>query len=60
MIDTYKKKYTLPAIVFVFVFILLAIVQIKMSRPIILLERFIPGGGWFELVIIALYGGFVA
>lgn len=60
MSNTFKKYYVLPTAVFVFVFILLALVQMKMSRPIILLERFISGGGWFEVVAIALYGGFVA
>lgn len=60
IISTYKKEYTLPAAVFVFVFILLALIQIKMARPIILLERFVKGGGWFEIAVIAFYGGFVA
>jgi ferredoxin-type protein NapH len=60
MLNTYKKYYTLPSTVFVFVFLLLSIVQLKLAKPIILLERFIQGGGWFEIVIIALYGAFVA
>jgi ferredoxin-type protein NapH len=60
MSNTSKKYYLLPAVVFIFTFILLAILQIKMARPIILLERFIPGGGWFEIAAIAFYGGFVA
>lgn len=54
-------SYKLPIAVVLFSFSFLAIVQIKMTNnPIILLERFLKGGGWFEIVIIALYGGFVA
>jgi len=60
MVINSKQKYTLPILVFIFVSIVLAFVQIKVERPMILLERFIPGGGWFEIVLIALYGGFVA
>jgi polyferredoxin len=30
------------------------------SHPIILLERFITGGGWIEIILIAFYGAFVA
>lgn len=39
---------------------LLSIVQVKLStHPIILLERFIKGGGWFEIVVIAFYGAII-
>lgn len=58
-IDIQKSK--LPFAVFVFTFLLLSVVQVKLNQqPIILLERFINGGGWFEILIIALYGAFVA
>jgi ferredoxin-type protein NapH len=56
----YIKTYTLPAAVFLFTFFMLTMVQLKMERPIILLERFIKGGGWFEIALIALYGAYVA
>lgn len=55
------QKYKLPFAVFLFTFLLLSVVQVKLSQhPIILLERFIKGGGWFEILIIAFYGAFVA
>ena len=55
------KKYRLSIIIFILAFALLAIVQIKLVlHPIILLERFINGGGWFEITAIAFYGAFVA
>jgi polyferredoxin len=54
-------KLKLPLAVFAFVFFLLSMVQVKMAaRPILLLERFFHGWGWLEIVLIALYGSFVA
>ncbi len=54
------KKYTLPLAVFIFTLSILSVVQIRLSsHPMILLERFIKGGGWFEIVIIAFFAGFV-
>lgn len=34
--------------------------QVEVQSPMILLERFIPVGGWVEIPFIALYGAFVA
>jgi len=55
-----KKSLRLPAAVFLFVLFLLIPVQLKVAYPMLLLERFIPGAGWFEIVLIALYGAIVA
>lgn len=53
-------RWQLPAAVFIFIFAILAIVQVKLrSNPLLLLERFISGGGWIEIVIISLYGAFI-
>ena len=50
----------LPLIVFLLTVLLLSVVQLKLTdNPLILLERFIPGGGWFEIAIVALYGSYV-
>jgi len=54
-----KKQYKLPLIVFTLTYILLAFVQIKVERPMILAERFIEGAGWIEILLIAIYGAFV-
>ena len=54
-----NKQYKLPLIVFILTFTLLAFVQIKVGRPIILAERFIEGAGWMEIVAISLYGAVV-
>jgi ferredoxin-type protein NapH len=56
MID---KNQRLPFAVFLLTFVLLAFVQLKVERPMLLAERFIRGGGWAEIVVISLYGAFV-
>lgn len=53
------KKFSLPLYVFGVTFLLLAIVQIKVERPMILAERFISGAGWVEIIVISLYGAVV-
>jgi len=54
-----KKAYRLPVSIFIFIAIILSLLQLKMEMPIILLERFMNGGGWIEIFIIALYGAFI-
>ena len=53
------KQYKLPLSVFILTFILLAFVQIKLERPMLLAERFLKGGGWIEIFFISCYGAFV-
>ncbi|GFK93853.1 hypothetical protein NNJEOMEG_01689 [Fundidesulfovibrio magnetotacticus] len=38
----------------------LAAVQLKAARPMLLAERFVPGAGWLEAALLALYAGFAA
>lgn len=40
---------------FFLTFALLAIVQLKVSRPMLLPERFGPGGGWIAVFVLATY-----
>lgn len=54
------KKYSLSLIVFMVTFILLAFVQVKVERPMLLAERFLRGAGWIEIFLISCYGSFVA
>jgi polyferredoxin len=54
-----QNPYILPLMVFLFVALILAIVQINVQSPMILLERFLPGGGWIEISFVALYGALV-
>jgi ferredoxin-type protein NapH len=53
------KQYKLPLIVFSLTILVLSFVQLKVERPMILAERFIRGGGWAEILLIAAYGAFV-
>lgn len=53
------KKFGLAITVFISVFIILSIVQLKVENPMILLERFVKGGGWIELFVISLYAAYV-
>jgi len=51
----------LPLGVFCVVFLLLGIVQWKLSnQPLLVAERFQTGAGWFQVTLTALYGGLVA
>lgn len=54
-----SKSYKLPIIVFLSAFTLLAFVQLKVEKPMILAERFFPGAGWIEIFIISCYGALV-
>jgi polyferredoxin len=54
-------KLRLPIAVFLFVGLLLAMVQVKMTKnPLLLLERFFEGWGWIEVMAVSVYGAFVA
>jgi ferredoxin-type protein NapH len=53
------KQYKLSLCVFILTFILLAFVQIKVERPMILAERFFKGSGWVEIFLISCYGAFI-
>lgn len=60
MIKDYSlNKYRLPLIVFTATFIMLAFVQLKVDRPMLLAERFMQGAGWGEIILISFYGLFV-
>jgi len=54
------KSLKLPLLVFLFTIFLLTMVQVQVDNPLLLLERFVKGGGWFEIAIIGLYGALVA
>jgi len=54
-----RKKYQLPLLVFLITVFLLSFVQWKVENPMLLLERFVPGGGWIEILAIGFYGALV-
>lgn len=55
-----RKLLRLPSAVFILVLFLLIPVQLTVENPMLLMERFLPGAGWMEMVLIALYGAIVA
>lgn len=55
-----RNNIRLPLSVFALTFLLLAVVQLKVERPMLLAERFIEGAGWAEIIVISLYGALVA
>jgi ferredoxin-type protein NapH len=59
MRQSLKSKISLPLGVFLFVFFLLSMVQLKVKLPMMILERFIPGSGWVEIVFISFYAAYV-
>jgi len=55
-----ERPWKLPAGVFVMVFTLLSGVQYFVERPLLIMERFVEGGGWIEVVLVSFYGAFLA
>ena len=54
-----KTPFKLPSIVFLFVFFILSMVQLKVETKMLVFERFFNNGGWIEIVIVSLYGAFI-
>jgi len=57
---TGTKRFRLPLLVFLFILFLLSFVQMKVENPMLILERFVKGGGWFEIGLAGFYGAIVA
>jgi len=57
---TGAKRFRLPLLVFFFILFLLCFVQMKVENPMLILERFVKGGGWFEIGMAGIYGAIVA
>ena len=54
------RKYALSIGVFVFVSFCLAMVQTQLDLNLLVLERFVEGGGWIEIILISAYGAFLS
>lgn len=59
MLRAKKQKYFLFFASFITTAIILSVVQLKVSNPMILLERFIKFGGWVEILVMSFYAGFI-
>ncbi|MFO7615806.1 MAG: 4Fe-4S binding protein [Bacteroidales bacterium] len=55
-----EKEWVFPLSVSLLVVSLLAVIQIVSDRPMLAVERFVRGGGWVEIAILAVYGFFVS
>ncbi len=55
-IARFFSSYHLAIKVFLFVSICLTMVQINVARPMLMAERFLPGAGWIEILVLAVYG----
>lgn len=52
-------RFKLPALSFLLTVTLLAFVHIKIDPPLLLLERFLPGYGWIEIVFVGFYASLI-
>jgi ferredoxin len=54
-----KKPHLPSSIAFLLTASLLTVVHLKVTPPVLLLERFFPGTGFIEVVLLALYAGWI-
>jgi ferredoxin-type protein NapH len=54
-----NPKYKFPAIAFLIVTAILVPVHTQVSRPMLMLERWLPGYGWIEILLLGIYAGFI-
>ncbi len=55
-----RKKFLLPLAVFLFVALNLVLINVMPAKPLLLLERLFPGGGWLQVSLVSLYAAVVA
>lgn len=58
-IDMRRIRVVSQVMAFILTFIMLAIVQLKVEPPALILERHVAGGGWLEIALLALYAAFI-
>ena len=54
------KKYSLSISVSIFVVFILGMMKLMMDTPMLMLDRFMDGAGWIQIIILAGYGAFLA
>lgn len=55
-----NSRFFLPALISIIVALLLSLVQVMADQPMIILERFIQGGGWIEIVVVSAYAWIIS
>ena len=58
--EAIAKPMPLQAAAFVLTASLLIFIQWRVDPPMLIVERFFPGWGWFEILVLSLYAGFIA
>ncbi|MBN2611539.1 MAG: 4Fe-4S binding protein [Bacteroidales bacterium] len=53
------KKHITSGYSFLLTILLLGMAHLKVQPPMLLLERFFPGFGWFEVFLLAIYAAFL-
>ena len=59
LMDSGLSKYRLSFIAFFITAIILCMVQWKVSRPILMAERFVEGAGWLQVLVMASYAAWI-
>ncbi|MDD2272470.1 MAG: 4Fe-4S binding protein [Desulfuromonadaceae bacterium] len=54
------KNYKLPIVTTFVVFITLAMIELMVKKPLLLLDRFSPGAGWLQVILVSSYAFVVA
>lgn len=54
------RNYILPIVTTVIVFINLAMIELMAKKPLLLLDRFSPGAGWLQVLMVSSYAFVVA
>src|SRR3989304_822472 len=54
-----SRSWIAPALSFALVACLLGFVHLKGNRPMLLLERFLPGWGWIEIAVLSVYAAWL-
>lgn len=57
---TPKGNKTFSSIVAAAVIVVLATIQLQVNKPLLLLERFVAGGGWIQISALGAYSWFLA
>lgn len=53
------SKNPLPVYAFLLTCVILSMVQWKVEMPMLMAERFLPGAGWIEILLLGAYAGWI-
>jgi len=54
------RNNILSVTVFLFVIFLLGMMELMMDDSMLVLDQFLPGAGWVQIILLAIYGAFLA